>query len=552
MTLADRFRHAGYATGLVGKWHNGTFDRRFEPNARGFDEFLGFCGGWVDYFDYTLRVNDGTRRSDGSYMTDVLTEEALGFVERHKSAPFFLHLAYSAPHSPFQAPDGMADPHLEKGLNRIVATTYAMIERMDEGIGRLLDKLDADGLTEQTIVLFTSDNGPAFFNPPYMLEPGEDTFNERFNAGLRGSKGWIYEGGIRVPMILRYPERLPAGTTNDDLIQFVDWVPTLMRMAGLPEIDAPPLDGSDVSAALMGEPANLPDQQFWQWNFYMPCIGTNAAMREGRWKLVRPMMKGTRFFSPELYATPRGRRALQGLRRGRHCPQEGPALDPGTGAGAAAPSARARAARALRPRRRPGRAARPGRPAPRPGHGHAGQARRLVRPGRGRPPHDSPTCRSEASVGGGRRRQGQHGEQAAIDLEIGAGDPGGARRGEEGDRLGDVLRLARAAAPAACPPARPAPSSPSRSLNIVSPGLAQQRRVDRPGADRVGADAVPPVIERDAARHAEQCCLARHIGQPLAERGKRVDRGDGDDRAAATASSSPGWRAWRPASRHRG
>jgi arylsulfatase A len=304
VTLADRFKNAGYATGLVGKWHNGTFDRRFEPNARGFDEFLGFCGGWIDYFDYTLRVNDGTRRSDGSYMTDVLTEEALGFVDRHKGAPFFLHLAYSAPHSPFQAPAGMAEPHLEKGLNRIVATTYAMIERMDEGIGRLLDKLDADGLTEQTIVLFTSDNGPAFFNPPYMLEPGEDTFNERFNAGLRGSKGWIYEGGIRVPMILRYPERVPAGTTNDDLIQFIDWVPTLMHMVGLPEIDAPPLDGSDVSAALMGEPANLPDQQFWQWNFYMPCIGTNAAMREGSWKLVRPMMKGTRFFSPELYATP--------------------------------------------------------------------------------------------------------------------------------------------------------------------------------------------------------------------------------------------------------
>lgn len=304
VTLADRFRHAGYATGLVGKWHNGTFDRRYEPNARGFQEFVGFCGGWADYYDYTLRVDEGTRRSDGRYMTDVLTEEALGFVERHKQEPFFLHLAYSAPHSPFQAPAGMAVPHLEKGLNRIVATTYAMIERMDEGIGRLLDKLDAEGLAEQTIVLFTSDNGPAFFNPPYMLEPGEETFNERFNAGLRGSKGWIYEGGIRVPMLLRYPERIPAGSTNDDLIQFVDWVPTLMRLAGLSSMDAPPLDGSDVSACLMGEPADLPDQQFWQWNFYMPCIGTNAAMRDGSWKLVRPMMAGTRFFSPEFYATP--------------------------------------------------------------------------------------------------------------------------------------------------------------------------------------------------------------------------------------------------------
>jgi arylsulfatase A len=137
-----------------------------------------------------------------------------------------------------------------------------------------------------------------------MLEPGEDTFNERFNAGFRGSKGWIYEGGIRVPMLARFPGRLPAGVLNDDLIHFIDWVPTLMRLAGLPEIAAPALDGSDVSASLMGGKVDLPDQQFWQWNFYLPFVGTNAAMRDGKWKLVRPMIEGTRFFAPELYQTP--------------------------------------------------------------------------------------------------------------------------------------------------------------------------------------------------------------------------------------------------------
>jgi arylsulfatase A-like enzyme len=303
VTIADTFRHAGYATGLVGKWHNGTFDPRFEPNARGYDEFVGFCGGWSDYWDYTLRVNGSYRRSDGRYLTEVLTEEALDFVSRHRDRPFFLQLAYSAPHSPFQAPEGTVDRYRAMGFNRIVATTYAMIEAMDRGIGRLLQWLDDTKLAENTIVLFTSDNGPAFFNPPYMLEPGESTLNERFNCGLRGAKGYVHEGGIRVPMIVRYPGRVRAGAWNDDLAHFTDWMPTLLRMAGIGRIDGPPLDGHDLGASLLGEPPEQPPRQFWQWNFYLPCVGTNAAFRDGDWKLVRPMMSGTRFFSKDLYAS---------------------------------------------------------------------------------------------------------------------------------------------------------------------------------------------------------------------------------------------------------
>jgi arylsulfatase A-like enzyme len=139
--------------------------------------------------------------SSGRYMTDVLTDEAIGFIGRHRQQPFFLRLAYSAPHSPFQAPQKAVDKYLAKGFNRIVATTYAMIEIMDHGRGNVLQRLAEYGLDENTIVLFTSDNGPAFFNPPYMLEPGESTLNERFNCGYKGAKGYIEEGGIRVPMI---------------------------------------------------------------------------------------------------------------------------------------------------------------------------------------------------------------------------------------------------------------------------------------------------------------------------------------------------------------
>ena len=300
VTIADAFQAAGYATSLVGKWHNGTFDRRFEPNARGFAEFTGFCGGWTDYYRYHLRRNDSSTPSDGQYLTDLLAAEAVGFVERNANRPFFLYLPFSAPHSPFQAPDKEVAPYRDQGLNRIVATTYAMIERMDSAIGRVMDTLDRLGLADNTIVAFTSDNGPAFFNPPYMLEEGEPTFNERFNAGLRGSKGWIYEGGIRVPMILRRPGSIPADTMADDLAHFTDWMPTLLALAGVPKPDGPPLDGHDLSPILAGRSFAEEPRRFWQWNFYWPDIGTNAAVREGTWKLVRPLIRGTRFFRDEL------------------------------------------------------------------------------------------------------------------------------------------------------------------------------------------------------------------------------------------------------------
>lgn len=302
-TIADSFQNAGYATGLIGKWHNGTFDPRFEPNARGFAEFVGFCGGWMDYYRYKLRYNDRYTASTGRYMTDLLSDEAIAFIGRHHRHPFFLQLAYSAPHSPFQAPQNTVDKYLDKGFNRIVATTYAMIEIMDQGIGKVLQCLRVHGLQTNTIVLFTSDNGPAFFNPPYMLEPGEPTLNERFNCGYKGAKGYIDEGGIRVPMIIRYPGHLPAGRMSDELVHFTDWLPTLAGLAGIAPIPGPALDGHDVTDLLLGRSPAREPRQFWQWNFYQPYIGTNAAMRDGPWKLVRPTISGTRFFNKDLYAT---------------------------------------------------------------------------------------------------------------------------------------------------------------------------------------------------------------------------------------------------------
>ena len=303
LTMADMFKSSGYKTGLVGKWHNGALDRQYEPNARGFEEFVGFCGGWSDYYDYKLRVNETYRMSDGTYLTDFFTDEALSFIKRHEDEPFFLQLAYTAPHAPFQAPAELVEKYKDNGHDRITATTYAMIEIMDQGIGSILQYLEDAHLDENTIVLFTSDNGPAFFNPSRQLEPGEKNFNERFNCGMRGSKGWVYEGGIRVPMIIRYPDRIKANQLNDDLVHFTDWLPTLIGLTGIDRLDGPAFDGHDISPMLLGGSIDIDPRRFWQWNFYVPDIGTNAAMRDGDWKLVRPMIKGTRYFSKELYVS---------------------------------------------------------------------------------------------------------------------------------------------------------------------------------------------------------------------------------------------------------
>ena len=280
-TIADLFTAAGYRTGLVGKWHNGALDPRFHPNARGFEEFAGFCGGASDYYDYALDVNGTEVEGDGRYLTDVLTEHADAFVRRHAAEPFFLVVAYNAPHFPMQAPEELVARYTEAGETLGAALTYAMVEVMDAGIGRIDATLHELGLAENTIVLFTSDNGP------YLGEVLGVSL-DRFNYGLRGAKHYVFEGGIRVPAIVRWPGRIEGGRIASAMVHFTDWLPTLAAAAG---IDVPvtlALDGSDVGGVLAGERSDVIEQRFWQSNRYAPRIEGNAAMRDGDWKLVRP------------------------------------------------------------------------------------------------------------------------------------------------------------------------------------------------------------------------------------------------------------------------
>jgi arylsulfatase A len=281
ITVADVLRNAGYRTGLVGKWHNGALDPRFHPNARGFDEFAGFSGGLSDYYDYTLDLNGVVAAGDGRYLTDVLTEHAISFVQRHAARPFFLVVAYNAPHFPMQAPEEIVERYVAAGETLGAALTYAMVEVMDAGIGRIDATLHSLGLAENTIVLFTSDNGP------YLGEVLGVSL-DRFNYGWRGAKHYVFEGGIRVPAVVRWPDGLEGGRSIPEMVHFTDWLPTLTGMAGARLPESVQLDGGDILATLAGEKGHVAQERFWQCNRYAPRIEGNSAMRDGDWKLVRP------------------------------------------------------------------------------------------------------------------------------------------------------------------------------------------------------------------------------------------------------------------------
>lgn len=284
-TIADILRNAGYRTGLIGKWHLGAFDPRYKPENRGFDEAICFRGGMHDYYDWRLESGDRILRADGRYLTDYWTDEAIDFLKRRPKDPFYLHLTYNAPHTPLQAPEeDRAVFSNREDLSEAVKTLYAMIRRLDRNVGRLLESVDRLGLRENTLIIFSSDNGPQFGGS------GDDCL-DRFNCQLHGSKGSTYEGGIRVPAIIRWPAGLDSAKTDEhSFFHMCDWLPTILSLAG---IDAPKeiqLDGIDQSNALRGEAQQQSPLRCWQWNRYAPNIEYNAAIRDGDWKLIRPFV----------------------------------------------------------------------------------------------------------------------------------------------------------------------------------------------------------------------------------------------------------------------
>ncbi|MEZ4589828.1 MAG: sulfatase-like hydrolase/transferase [Chloroflexota bacterium] len=288
VTLAQLLKQTGYVTGHVGKWHLGSFDMRYSPTRRGFDEAVCFRGGMHDYYDWRLEYNDQVVRSNGRYLTDLWTEEAISFIQRHQTnTPFFLSLNYNAPHTPLQAPEEEIRPFRQTGqFPEGVSRVYGMIRRMDSGIGRILETLDRCGLRENTVVIFTSDNGPEM--TIYDDDPATDT--RRFNCNFNGAKGLVYEGGVRVPLLIRWPDGLVGGRPFHGMAHFTDWFTTLLAIAGAEMPQDRTIDGVNLLPTLRGESSDLPEQRFWQWNRYAPVPECNAAMRDGDWKLLFPVI----------------------------------------------------------------------------------------------------------------------------------------------------------------------------------------------------------------------------------------------------------------------
>jgi len=236
VTMAEVFKTNGYKTGLFGKWHNGQHMPN-HPMGQGFDEFFGFCGGhWSNYVDTELEHN-GKKVQTTGYITDVLTDEAIGFIETNKDKPFLCYVPYNTPHSPHQVPDVYFDKYKAKGLSDELASIYGMVDNMDSNIGRLLKKLDDTGLAEETIVIFLTDNGPN---------------GVRFNGGMKGIKGSVDEGGVRVPCFWRWSGRItPANITTPGA--HIDILPTLVELCGLTNVKTKPMDGMSFAPALNGK-----------------------------------------------------------------------------------------------------------------------------------------------------------------------------------------------------------------------------------------------------------------------------------------------------------
>jgi arylsulfatase A-like enzyme len=257
-TIADTFKAAGYATGAFGKWHNGS-QWPYHPNARGFDEYYGFTSGhWGEYFDPPLEHNGRFVRGKG-FIADDLTDHALAFIEQNQARPFFCYLPFNTPHSPFCVPDAYWNRFKDRPITMrgkdgdredlpVTRCALAMCENIDWNVGRVLRKLDALELADNTIVVYFSDNGPNSW---------------RWNGGMKGRKGSTDEGGVRVPFFIRWPGHIQPGTTIRDIAGAIDLLPTLANLAGVPLISTAPLDGKDLSPRLVANATDWPDRMIF-------------------------------------------------------------------------------------------------------------------------------------------------------------------------------------------------------------------------------------------------------------------------------------------------
>jgi arylsulfatase A len=268
VTIAEVLKENGYATGCFGKWHNGRYWPQ-HPNRQGFDEYVGFPVGHLGYyFDAFYLHNDEERQSTG-YTTDYFTDKAIEFIDRNKDVPFLCYVPYNVPHSPFQVPENYFSKYNSAGLDSTLSSVYGMVENMDENIGRVLKRLDELSLADNTIVIFFSDNGPN---------------TGRYNGGMKGRKGSVDEGGVRVPFYINWPGKIRPGVSVQ-LAQDIDIMPTLLGICGIDYLPVKPLDGKDLSRIIKGKMKDF-DRLIFSRQGNQVLENCNSSVRNDRYRLV--------------------------------------------------------------------------------------------------------------------------------------------------------------------------------------------------------------------------------------------------------------------------
>lgn len=289
VTLATLLKAAGYRTGLFGKWHLGSVLEN-RPNAHGFDEFFGFLAGALDYYSHIfywgeknginpfhdLWHNQHEVWWNGRYLTELITEKAVEFIEASADRPFFLYLPYNAPHWPMHAPKEYIDrfPGLPPD-RRIMA---AMIAAMDDGVGEIVKALQRIGKYDDTVFFFSSDNGPSTEQRNW-LDGTEDLYYGGSAGIFRGHKYSLFEGGVREPAILSYPAKIAGGQVCDEPGFMLDVLPTLAKLAEAELPASRPSDGYDILPMATAGATSPHKQIFWEYNGQL-------AVRQGQWKLV--------------------------------------------------------------------------------------------------------------------------------------------------------------------------------------------------------------------------------------------------------------------------
>ncbi len=264
VTIAELLKARGYATGLVGKWHLG-YSKKFWPLQQGFDEHFGFISGWADYYTHNYRKEAGNwmvrgneRKDEPGYLTELFKGEAVSFINRHAKQPFFLYVAFNAPHDPILAP--------EEYVARSKRGVYgAMVECLDDAVGTILAAIHKSKLADKTLVIFMSDNGAE---------------RKQGSSGpLRGIKRTVYEGGIRVPFVARWPGRIPPGSESTELAISMDLFTTFAHLGGADLPKGVLIDGKDIMSLLAGKGRSPHEVLCWSFR-------DHEAVRRGRWKLV--------------------------------------------------------------------------------------------------------------------------------------------------------------------------------------------------------------------------------------------------------------------------